>query len=47
MCKESKIEPPKVGGLRQFTRVTRHTWKRKERIEEPKNIMEVEDFTTT
>jgi hypothetical protein len=46
MCKEIKMEPPKVGGPRQFARVTRKTRKKKERITKPTNIVEVEDATT-
>jgi hypothetical protein len=41
------MAPPKVGGPRQFARVTRQTWNKKERIAEPTNIMEVEDATTS
>ena len=40
------MEPPKVGGPRQFARVTRQVGKKKERIVELENIMEVENVTT-
>jgi hypothetical protein len=34
--KTSKMAPPKVGGPRQFARVTRQTGKKKERIKNQK-----------
>jgi len=39
------MEPPKVGGHRWLTKVTRKIRKKKERTIEPKNIVEVEDVT--
>jgi uncharacterized membrane protein len=45
MHKSSKMAPHKVGGPGRLARVTKQTRMKKERIEESKNIVEVEDVT--
>jgi predicted HTH transcriptional regulator len=41
------MTPPKFGTPGQYVRVTRQGQRRKERMREPENIVELEDVTTS
>jgi hypothetical protein len=41
------MAPLKVGTPRPFVRVTRQAGRKKERMEEPKSFVELEDITTS
>jgi hypothetical protein len=41
------MAPPKVGAPSRFVRVTRQSGRKKERMEEPENFVELEDVTTS
>jgi hypothetical protein len=41
------MTPPKFGAPGQYVRVTRQGQRRKERMREPENVVELEDVTTS
>jgi hypothetical protein len=41
------MTPPNFGALGQYVRVTRQGERRKERMVEPENVVEIEDVTTS
>jgi hypothetical protein len=47
VCKTNLMAPPKIGAVSIFVVVTRQSSRKKERMEEPKNFVELEDVTTS